>query len=138
MKDAKFLNDTVALLQNTKTLTLKCPTLDKTTMKLYVIVDSGYNTNSDGTSQLGVIVLLSDATHRCQLLRWSSSKCPRITRSMLACETYAFSLGYEYGISLRMLLKEISIDIPLYVLTDCKSIFDTITTSKWLHELRLM
>jgi hypothetical protein len=46
---------------------------------------------------------------------------------MLASETYAFSLGYDYGVCLRLLLKSTFLDLPLYILTDAKSIFDTTT-----------
>jgi len=137
-KDFRLLNDTVTTLRDTKDLTLKYPTLNKDTLRLNVFVDSGYNTNKDGTSQLGMIIFLADDTNRCHFLHWSSSKCPRITRSMLASETYAFSNGYDYGVSLRMMFKKMSLDLPLYIFTDCKSIFDTITASKRLRELRLM
>lgn len=137
-KDLKLLNDTVIVLRNTKDVTLKYPTLNKDTTRINVIVDSGYNTNTGGTSQLGMIIFLTDDTNKCHFVHWSSSKCPRITRSMLASETYAFSTGYDYGVSLRMLFKNMALNLPLYIFTDCKSIFDTITASKRLRELRLM
>ena len=137
-KNVKLLNDVVRHLKTSKILTLKYPKLDSATLKLYVIVESGYNTNIDGTSQLGVIVFITDDRNRCHFIHCSSSKFPRITRSMLASETYAFSTGYDYGVSLRMLFKQMCISLPLYVFTDCKSIFDTITASKRLCELRLM
>ena len=57
---------------------------------------------------------------------------------MLAGETYEFSYGYDYGISLKMLLSNMHIHVPLFLFTDSKSIFDTITASKRLRELRLM
>ena len=111
---------------------------EKDTLRLFVFVDSGYNTNTDGTGQLGVFIFLADDTNKCHFLHWSSSMCPRITKSMLASETYSFSLGYDYGVSLRMLFQSMKLEIPLYVFTNCKSIFDTITASKRLRELRLM
>lgn len=40
--------------------------------------------------------------------------------------------------SIKMLFHNMGIKIPLYVFTDAKSIFDTITASKRLRELRLM
>lgn len=57
---------------------------------------------------------------------------------MLAGEVYAFSMGYDYGMSLRMVFRQMKVDLPLYIFTDAKSIFDTITASKRLRELRLM
>lgn len=57
---------------------------------------------------------------------------------MLVSETSDFSLGYDYIFSLRTFFSNMSIMIPLDILTDFKSIFYTITTSKCLRELRLM
>jgi len=137
-KDFKLLNDTATFLNKTKDLTLKYSVLHKDKLRLYIFVDSGYHTNLDCTSQLRIIVFFTDYSNRCHFLHWPSAKCPRITKSMHASETYTFSAGFDYGISLRMLFKKMHIDLPLYVFTDCKSIFDTITDSKRLRELRLM
>lgn len=134
----KLLNDVVNHLKATKTTKLNYNKLDKDKLRLLVIVDSGYNTNNDKTSQLGTLIFIADYKKDCHFLHWSSSKCPRITSSMLASETYAFSLGSDYGVSLRMLFKSMHIEMPLYIFTDYKSIFDTITASKRLRELRLM
>lgn len=57
---------------------------------------------------------------------------------MIAGEAHAFSQGFDYGISLNLLFKKMCVHLPLYVFTDSKSIFDTITASKRLKELRLM
>lgn len=57
---------------------------------------------------------------------------------MLAGETYGFSSGYDYGMTLKLLFQSMNKKIPLFILTDTKSIFDTLTTSRRLRELRLM
>ncbi|CDF35631.1 unnamed protein product [Chondrus crispus] len=137
-RDVNALNNTVKHLQATTKLKLQYNKLNKNKVRLLVFMDSGYNTNRDGTSQLGVIIFMADDKNNCHFLHWISSKCPRITRSMLASETYAFSMGYDYGVSLKLLFKKMNMDIPLFIFTDCKSIFDTITASKRLRELRLM
>lgn len=133
-----LLNKVVKHVQETKDMELRYEPLDLKSMKLYVFVDSGYNTNSDRTTQLGMGVFLVDDTKRCHFLHWASTKSQRVTKSMLAGEVYAFSQGYDYGVSIRMMFKAMNIDIPLYIFTDSKSIFDTITASKRLRELRLM
>lgn len=107
-------------------------------MKLYVFVDSGHNANRDKTSHIGVFVCLVDKLKNCQVLHRSSTKCQCVTNSMLSGEVYAFSLGYDYGISIRMVFRQMKVDVPLCTYTDAKSIFDTITASKLLRELRLM
>ena len=57
---------------------------------------------------------------------------------MIASESHAFSHGFDYGISLRLLFRQMSLHLPLYIFTDSKSIFDKITASKRLREIRLM
>lgn len=57
---------------------------------------------------------------------------------MIAGESHAFSQGFDYGISLNLLFKNMCVHMPLYVFTDSKSVFDTITASKRLKKLRLM
>lgn len=111
---------------------MKYDKLDKETLRIYVFVDSGFITNADGTSQLGVIIFLADAKNNCHFLYCSPSKCSRVKRSMSACETYAFSVEYDYGVSLRYMFDSMGINIPLYIFTDAKGIFDTMNASKRL------
>lgn len=85
-----------------------------------------------------MIILLVDKNNLCHFLYWYSFKCKRATRSMLASETYSFSNGYNYGVSLSSLYNSMKINLPLYLFTNSKIIFDTITASKRLQELRLM
>jgi hypothetical protein len=116
--DANLLNQIVKYLRATKDLTLKYHALDKNTLKSYAFVDSGYNTNIYHASQLSVILFIVDDSKKCHFIHWSSAKCPRNTRSMLASETYSFSLGLDHGISLRLLYKQMSVIMPFYVFTD--------------------
>lgn len=136
--DVNLLNKTVKHLQTTKFLKLRYNVLDPKTLKLYVFVDSSHNTNSDRTTQLGMIIGLVDKSKLCHFLHWASTKSHRVTKSMLAGKVYAFSQGYDYSVSMKMMFKRMKIDVPLYIFTDSKSIFDTITASKRLRELRLM
>lgn len=57
---------------------------------------------------------------------------------MLAGATYEISQGYDYGNSLKHVLNKMGKTIPLFIMTDSKSISDTISKSKRLRELRLM
>lgn len=138
LQECQSLNLIATHLKETIELQLQYRPLDKHSTKLYVFTDSGYNSNRDKTSQLGLFICLVDKHDNCHTLHWASTKCQRITRSMLAGEVYSFSLGYDYGISLKLLLQQMSVNIPLFIFTDSKSIFDTITASKRLRELRLM
>lgn len=57
---------------------------------------------------------------------------------MLAGEAYAFSLGYDYSVSIKILFQQMRSYVSLYIITDAKSIFDTTTASKRDRELQLM
>lgn len=74
-KHIRILNETVEHLKNTSKLALQYPILDKQNLSLYVFVDAGYNTNADGTSQLGFIIFIVDRFNKCHFIHWSSSKC---------------------------------------------------------------
>lgn len=57
---------------------------------------------------------------------------------MIDGETCAFSQSYDYGFSLKSVISQMGKDIPVFMFTDAKSIFDTITKSRYLGALRLM
>lgn len=69
---------------------------------------------------------------------WTSFKCQRDKRYTLAVEVHAFSISYNYDMSLCMLPYQMKVHVPLYTFTDTKSILDTITISESLHELWLI
>lgn len=79
-----MLKKVVRRLQETSSLKLKYRKLDNNSLRLLVFVESGCNTTADGTSQLGVVIVFADADNNCHFLHWSSTKSPRVTRSMLA------------------------------------------------------
>lgn len=93
-------------LEDTKDLQLRYRPLDQASTELYVVTDSSYNSNRDKTSQFGIIICSVDEYNSCHSLHWETIKCQRITRSMLAEEGYSFSLGYDYGNSLKILLQQ--------------------------------
>ena len=138
-EDVLALNKCIRSLQQNPRQGLSFPKLEMNSVSLRVYVDAGHNTNSDLTSQLGVVVLLVDKNLRCNILHWSSKKCARHTKSMISAETYAFADGYDVGLSFKMLLQDmLSSEFKLFIFTDCKSLFDTITKYRRTKELQLM
>lgn len=55
---------------------------------------------------------------------------------MMACEIYAFSMGYNYGTSLGLLLVKKKIDTQLYIFIDPQRIFNNVTGGKRLSKLK--
>lgn len=59
------------------------------------------------------------------MLYWSSVKCKRVTRSVLASELYAMAHGFDIGASIKSTIeKTLQIDLPLILYTDSKSLYD--------------
>ena len=70
--------------------------LDLSTAKLFVYVDASFANNKDLSSQIGFMILLANEitaagsfTMTGNIIHWSSTKCKRVTRSVLASEIYA-------------------------------------------------
>jgi len=81
--------------------------LDLATAKLYVFVDSSFANNKDLSSQIGYkLVLANETTQNEQfeitgnLIHWSSTKCKRVTRSVLASEIYGMTSGADMAIAI--------------------------------------
>ena len=97
-KNVSLLNKVVTRLEETRSLKLKYRKLDTNSLRLLVFVESKYSTNADGTSQLVVAIFFPDTNRNCHFLHWSSTKFPRVTRSMLESEIYSFSKSlWRYG-----------------------------------------
>lgn len=106
--------------------------MDNESIKIYCFVDSGYNTNIDHTSQIGMIIELIDKHNTLHFLQWSFAKCQRSTCSILVSEKYSFFNRFDSAVSLKMLFNSMGLKISLYLFTHAKSVFDTITASKRL------
>lgn len=113
--------------------------LDLKTLKIVIYTDAAFSTNEDHTSQLGFLVLLSDASGKCNILHFSSSKSKRVARSVLGSEIYAFADGFDFAFCVKKDLEMILLkSIPMQMLTDSKCLFDVITKCSTCREKRLL
>jgi hypothetical protein len=118
---------------------LMFPKLELETLSLRMYSDASYANNTDGTSQLGYIIFLCDASRACQPLFWSSKKWKRVTRSVLGSETMALADGFDVAFSICHDLQIITgKSIPIVILTDSLSLFDVLTKATAASEKRLM
>lgn len=91
------------------------------------------------SSQIGFIVILADKVSRANIIHWSSTKCKRITRSVLAAELYAMVHGFDSGATIKSTLEKIlGIRITFIIFTDSKSLYECLVKLGTIREKRLM
>ena len=125
--------------------------IDLTTAKLMVFTDGSFANNKDLSSQIGFILTLVTETARTDnqfdirgnLIHWSSTKCKRVTRSVLASEIYGMVNGFDVGLSIattvRMITDRLGLPaIPLVVCTDSFSLYECLVKLGTTKEKRLM
>ena len=120
--------------------------------KLFIFVDGFFANNRDLLSQIGYVVVLgnestdidsSSFTLTGNIVHWSSTKCKRITRSVLASEIYGVANGVDIGFTIAatvsMILRQLSLPpVPLVVCTDSLSLYDYVMKLGITREKRLM
>ncbi|KAF1934571.1 hypothetical protein EJ02DRAFT_490997 [Clathrospora elynae] len=125
--------------------------LDLATAKLMVFTDGSFANNQDLSSQLGYLLVLVNESGRQDntfnirgnVIHWSSTKCKRVTRSVLASETYGMVSGINIAIAILTTLKMITerlglLSIPLVVCTDSYSLYECLVKLGTKNEKRLM
>jgi hypothetical protein len=76
---------------------------------------------------------------KANIIHWSSVKCKRVTRSVLASELYAMALGFDVGAAIKATLQGIlQRETPLVLCTDSRSLYDCLVKLGTTHEKRLM
>ncbi|CCU75476.1 hypothetical protein BGHDH14_bgh02505 [Blumeria hordei DH14] len=64
-------------------------------LKLFTLVDASFPNNKDMSLQI-----TKSSTIRGNIVHWSSTKCKRVTRSVLASEIYAMAHGFDIAIAI--------------------------------------
>jgi hypothetical protein len=112
--------------------------LDLSTVHLRVYSDSFFANNPDLTSQIAYTTFMADDAVHASLVCWSSRKCRRVTRTVLAAEIYALSAAYDMGYELRHTLSTLlqrTMEMKHYV--DSQTLWDSVTSLCKMEERRL-
>jgi hypothetical protein len=118
---------------------LKFVKLDINTLQLLVFTDASFANNRDLSSQIGYVIVLADATKKANIVYWSSIKCKRVTRSVLASELYGMAHGFDIAVAIKSTVdKVLQINLPLVLCTDSKSLYDCLVRLGTTQEKRLM
>lgn len=124
--------------------------IDLSAAQLMIFVDGSFANNSDLSSQLGFIIMLTNETLSNgsftitgNTVHWSSTKCKRVTRSVLASEIYAMVNGFDIGLAiattLRMITDRLGLPpIPVILCTDSYSLYECLVKLGSTLEKRLM
>lgn len=98
--------------------------LDLESLQLTIFTDSSAD-NNDLSFQICFVKVLTDKNNKANIIYYSSTKCKRITRNVLAAELYGMVNGFDIGAFVKSTLDEIlDIQIPLVLCTDSKSLYD--------------
>ena len=151
-KEAKALNARIKWQMDNKTRGLNYIELDPLDLRLYVFVDGSFANNKDMSSQIGYIIVLgneepttrdNEVRIRGNIIHWSSTKCKRVTRSVLASEIYGmvqgFDVGYVIHHTVNTILERLSLPkAPLVLCTDSFSLYQCLVRMGSTNEKRLM
>jgi hypothetical protein len=81
--------------------------LDLNFLSLLVFTDASFANNRDLSSQIGFVIVLTDRNQDANIIHWSSIKCKRVTRSILASELYALAHGFDIGAAIKSTIQKI-------------------------------
>jgi len=105
-----------------------------------IFTDASFANNKDLSSQIGYVIVLTDRNHSANIIHWSSIKCKRVTRSVLASELYGLAHGFDIGAAIKSTIQNILQleQLPLVLCTDSKSLYDCLVKLGTTQEKRLM
>ena len=135
----KLLNSSIKHLKKDPSRGIRHHKLDPSSLRIKVNTDASFANNADCSCQSGHIILLADASDRCNILQYRSHKSRRVTRSVLGGEVYAFAEGSDNAYIIphdieRILRRK----IPLSMFGDSKSLFDVLIKNSYTTECRMM
>lgn len=85
-----------------------------------------------------MIVLLIDSEDNANLIHFSSARCRRVTRSVMAAELHALVLAFDFGFVIREMVAEVlQRDVAIEALVDSKTVFDVVAKDAKTSERRL-
>jgi len=137
--DVKSLNKRIQWQIQSASRGLRFVKLRKESLRLIVFTDASFANNRDFSSQIGYVIVLADVNNNANILHWTSIKCKRVTRSVLASELYGMAHGFDMGASVKATIdKMLEIELPLVMCTDSKSLYDCLVKLGTTQEKRLM
>ncbi len=137
-EDAKRLNQRLQWQLNNLIRELRFVSLNRYQLRLMIFTDAAFANTTDLHSQIDYVICLTNDIHA-NLIHWSSIKCKRITRSVLAIELYAMINDFDVEAVIKLIIERmLHISLSLILLIDSKSLFDCLIKLETTSEKRLM
>ena len=106
---------------------------------MIVFTDALFVNNRDLSSQIGYILVLADRTGYANIIYWFSTKCKRVTRSVLASELYSIAYGFDMGALVKSIIDRVlEMELLLVVCTNLKSLYECLVKLGTTREKCLM
>lgn len=121
------LNKIVKHLKDGNDTGLTSHKFDIPSIKIVMLADTSFGNGRGLRRQLGFVILMIDNNGVSNIIHYGSSRCKRITRSVMASEIHALFLCFDKSYYIRHMLEEIlgrRLNIEAYV--DSKTVFDVI------------
>jgi hypothetical protein len=117
---------------------LKYIKLNQTFFRLMIFIDSFFVNNSDLFSQIDYMICLKNATHA-NILHWSSIKCKRMIRNVLAAELFAMIHDFDVELILKSIfIKMLDVVVLFILVTNSKFLYDCLIRLNIIVKKRLM
>ena len=135
------VHDVKALVKycnRTASLGLSFVKIDLSTARINLFTDAAFANGENLTSQIGFLVILSDGSNAANILHYGSSKCKRVTRSVLAAELMALVHGFDQAFVIQHTLHEIlGRNLPIDAYVDSRTAFNFVAKNADTMEKRL-
>jgi hypothetical protein len=105
-----------------------------------IFTDAAFANTLDLYSQIEYVICLIDDVH-INLIHWSSIKCKRVIRSVLAVELYVMINDFDVEAIIKSIIEHIlklKNSLSLILLTDSKSLYDCLVKLSTTAEKKLM
>jgi hypothetical protein len=137
-EDAKRLNKRFQWQLDHSIRGLKFVRLNINSLKLMIFIDVSF-ANVDLHSQIDYVICLTD-DHKANIIHWSSTKCKRMIRSVLAAELYAMTNEFDAGSVIKSIIQRILniFFLSMILLIDSRSLYDCLVKLEITSEKRLM
>jgi hypothetical protein len=132
------LNQRLQWQLNNSTKELRFVFLNRNQLKLMIFTDAAFANTLDFHSQIDYVICLIDDVN-VNLIHWSSIKCKRVIRSVLAAKLYAMINDFDVEAIIKSIIERmLHISLSLILLTDSKSLYECLVKLDTIAEKRLM